>query len=400
MAGADESIDVDELWRVAAQRMRASPEVPEGVFVEGLRRLAAAVSSENRYSPESLRRLRRDLLLRIIADLKFSRDLANASKIAAVPMARPLLIAGFGRTGSSLLHNLLALDPSARTPLLWELWHLSPPPRPESQLTDARIELAQRRLEAFTQADPSIVDVHPMAARAPDECHWIMRHSPLLPMLYEAPEYWMWLKQLGLGELEQLYAHYRLQAQYLQFFFPRRHWLSKTAAHLFFMPTLFRVFPNAQIVRLHRDPCQAVPSLCSLVSHYRRLFSSHVNCHEIGATILDMFVEHMERSMAAPADKADQIIDIHFVDLTADPIAAVRRIYGQFGYPYSDDFEAAMASYLRKQDAIAKPRHAYTLEQFGLTRDMVLERSANYLAWAGQRCGELANGAVTTWSAR
>ena len=100
--------------------------------------------------------------------------------------------------------------------------------------------------------------------------------------------------------------------------------------------------------------------------------------------------------MAAPADKADQIIDIHFADLTADPIAAVRRIYGQFGYPYSDDFETGMASYLRRQDAIAKPRHAYTLEQFSLTRDMVLERSANYLAWAGQRCGEPANGAVTT----
>jgi hypothetical protein len=155
------------------------------------------------------------------------------------------------------------------------------------------------------------------------------------------------------------------------------------------MPALFRVFPDARIVRLHRDPCEAVPSLCSLVSHYRRLFSSHVNCREIGTTILDMFVDHMDRSMAAPAEKADQIIDIHFADLTADPISAVRRIYDQFGYPYSDNFEADMASYLRKQGTIAKPRHAYTLEQFGLTRGMVLERSTDYLAWARQRCGEL-----------
>jgi len=396
MAGADQSIDVDELWRVAAQRMRASPEVPGGVFAEGLRRLASAVSSHGRYRLESLRRLQRDLLLRMVADLKLSRDLADTPEIAAVPMARPLLIAGFGRTGSSLLHNLLALDPSARTPLLWELWHLSPPPRPESRLTDPRIELAQRRLEAFTQADPDIMDIHPMAARAPDECHWIMRHSPLLSMFYEAPEYWLWLKQLGSGELEQLYAHYRLQAQYLQLFFPGRHWLSKATAHLFFMPALFRVFPDAQIIRLHRDPCEAVPSLCSLVSHYRRLFSSDVNCREIGATILDMFIDHMDRSMAAPADKAARIIDVHFADLTADPIAAVRRIYDRFGYPYSDDFEANMLGHLRKQDATAKPRHAYTLEQFGLTRGMVLERSANYLAWARPRCGELVTGAVAT----
>ena len=306
------------------------------------------------------------------------------------------MIAGFGHTGSSLLHNLLALDPNARTPLLWELWHLPPAPRPESRLTDPRIELARRRLDAFTQADPDILDIHPMAARAPDECHWIMRHSPLLAMFYEAPEYWAWLKHLELRELEQLYAHYRLQAQYLQLFFPGRHWLSKATAHLFFLPALFGVFPDARIIRLHRDPCEAVPSLCSLVSHYRRLFSSDVNACEIGATILDMFVDHMDRSMAAPAEKADQIIDIHFAGLTVDPIGAVRRIYHRFGYPCTDEFVTNMAGYLRAQETIAKPRHTYTLEQFGLTRDRVLERSANYRAWAGQRCGDFVNAAIAT----
>ena len=76
---------------LAAQRMHASPEVPGDVFVEGLRRLAAAVSSEHRYRPESLHRLQRDLLLRIIADLKLksrsgehSRNLNRPYRPAAV----------------------------------------------------------------------------------------------------------------------------------------------------------------------------------------------------------------------------------------------------------------------------------------------------------------------------
>jgi Sulfotransferase family len=388
------SIDIDELWRVAARRFRGPQDAPRDVHVEGLRHLAAAVARDGRYDDDALRLLQRELFMRIVADLKLSADVGRHPDIAAVPVARPLLIAGFGRTGSTLLQHLLALDPNARTPLLWELWHLSPPPRPETRLTDPRIELAQRRLEAFTRADPSILQIHPMAARAPDECHWIMRHSPLLPMLYEAPEYWTWLKQLNAGELEQLYAHYRLQAQYLQLFCPGRHWVSKATAHLHFLPALFRVFPDARMVRLHRDPCEAIPSLCSLVTCFRRLFSSRVNHGEIGATILDMFVDNMRRSMAAPEDRSDRIIDIQFADFVADPIAAVRRIYAQFGYPYGADFEEEMVRYLREQRIAARPRHSYALGQFGLSRAMVIERSAEYLEWVRPRCGELIDTAI------
>lgn len=376
--------------------MRLSPEVPQGVYIEGLRRLASAVTSEGRYDADTLRILQRELLRRVLTDLKLCCDVADHPDIAEVPVARPLLIAGFGRTGSSLLHHLLALDPDARAPLLWELWYPSPPPQPETRLIDRRVDVARRRLETFTQADPSILRIHPMAADAPDECHWLMRHSPLLAMFYEAPEYWAWLKQLNEGELEQLYAHYRLQTRYLQLHFPGKRWVSKSTAHLHFLPALFRVFPDACVVRLHRDPGQAVPSLCSLVASYRRLFSPRVNHDEIGRTILDMFVDHMKRSMAAPEDKARQIIDIHFSDLVADPIGTVKRIYARFGYPYRAAFEEEMVRYLDAQRAAPRPGHAYTAEQFGLSRAMVIERSADYLAWARPRCGDLVDAAIAT----
>jgi Sulfotransferase family len=393
---ANGGIDIDELWRVAAQRMRLSPEVPQDVYIEGLRRLAAAVTSGDRYDGDTLRILQRELLRRVLTDLKICCDLADQPEIAAAPMARPLLIAGFGRTGSTLLHHLLALDPNARAPLLWELWYPSPPPQPETRFTDRRVDVARRRLETFTQADPSILQIHPMAADAPDECHWLMRHSPLLAMFYEAPEYWAWLRQLNDGELEQVYAHYGLQTRYLQFGSPGTHWVSKCTAHLHFLPALFRVFPDARVVRLHRDPGQAVPSLCSLVASYRRLFSSRVNHDEIGRTILDMFVDHMNRSMAAPEAREGQIIDIHFADLVADPIAAVKRIYARFGYSFCTAFEEEIVRYLDTQRAMSKPEHTYSAEQFGLSRAMVLERSADYLEWARSRCGELVDAAVTT----
>jgi hypothetical protein len=386
----DRSIDIDDLWRVAARKLRTSPRPPPGLDVEGLRCLAAALQSEGRYDADALRLLQREIFAWILAYLNFSNDLTRYPGIVDVRVERPLLIAGFGRTGSTLLHNLLALDANARAPLLWELWTPSPPPQPEAEAPDPRIVIAQSRLDAFTRADPLIRKIHPMGACAPDECHWMMRHTPLTAMLYQVPEYWAWLKQLGDEELEKLYSHYRLQVQHLQLFIRREHWVSKATTHLHFMPVLFDVFPDANVIRLHRHPSHAVPSLCSLVAGYRRLFSPRVDYHEVGTTILDMFADGMTRSMAAPQQRRQQIIDIRFEDLIADPIAAIRRIYSRFGYRYSSPFEQEMARYLEKERATARPRHAYTLEQFGLSRAQVIERSAEYLRWVQQRCGELA----------
>jgi hypothetical protein len=384
------AIDIDELWRLAARKSGRSPHPPDDLHIEGLRRLAAALVTAGRYDADALRLAQRQIFARILADQNFSRDLIMHPGIADVPVRRPLFVAGFGRSGSRLLHNLLALDVNARAPSLWELWTPSPPPRPETAATDPRIEIAQRRLDALARADPLILQIHPMAARAPDECYWMMRHSPLTAMLYQVPEYWAWFKQLDDSGLAELFSHYRLQVQHLQLFCRREHWLSKAPSHPHFMPVLFDVFPDANVIRLHRHPCHAVPSLCSLVAGYRKSFSPRIDHHEIGATILDMFAEGMKRSMTAPQHRGRQIIDIGFDELVADPAAVVGRIYGQFGYRHSAVLERDIARHIESERAAARPRHIYALEQFGLSRAQVIERSAEYLAWVQPRCGELA----------
>ena len=384
-----DTIDIDELWRTAARKLRMPPTPPRDIYVEGLRRLAASMQTAGRHDGDALRTLQRALFARILADLQVASDVARHPEIAEVPVRRPLFVAGFGRTGSTMIHNLLALDPNVRAPRLWELWSPSPPPRPEGEGADPRIEIARDRLREWARSDPLILHIHPMAADAPDECHLMMRHSPLLAMLYQVPEYWDWMKGLGADELEELHWHYRLQVQHLQLFCRREHWVSKATTHLYFMPVLFNTFPDARVIRLHRDPCEAIPSLCSLVSHYRRLFSSRADYAEIGATILDIFVDHMRRSMDAPAGNAKQIIDVRFEDLVSDPLGTVRQIYAHFGYPYGEEFEQAMVDHLARERAAPRHRHEYTLEEFGLTQAQVIERSAEYCDWARLRCTEM-----------
>lgn len=390
---ADRAIDIDNLWRIAARRLQASPVPPCDLEVEGLRCLVASLQVGGRYDAEALRIIQREIFVWIVRYLEFARDLALHPEIADVPVPRPLFITGFGRTGSTLLLNLLALDVEARAPLLWQLLEPSPPPRPGDR-ADSRIAAARRRLEAFSQADPLVQQIHPMAPEAPDECHWMMRHSPLTVTLYRVPEYWTWLKTLAIGDLRSLYQGYRRQVQQLQLFDRRGHWLSKAFSHLHYMPVLHDVFPDANVVRLHRHPCQAIPSLCSLVSIYRRLTTRRIDGNEIGATLLDIFVDGMDRSMRVPQPGAARAIDINYNELTADPvagpIAVVRRLYDRFGYAYSPAFEQTMVRTLEAQRAVERPRHVYTLEQFGLSRAHVVERTGDYLRWSEARCGALA----------
>jgi hypothetical protein len=98
-------------------------------------------------------------------------------------------------------------------------------------------------------------------------------------------------------------------------------------------------------------------------------------------------------AVAAERDEKSTAIDISYDELTADPveapIAVVRRLYDRFGYAYSPAFEAAMVRHLEAQRAVERPRHAYALDQFGLSRAQVLERAGDYLDWVSTRCGQL-----------
>lgn len=386
------ALDIDRLWRIAGESLGAAPPLPDGdVHGEGLRLLAAAMERRAVGDAAALRVVRRDLFAWILSYLHFARDLDQHPEIAAVPVERPLFIIAFGRTGSTLLHNLLALAPGARAPLLWEI--LTPAPAlAEHEAAGPRIEIARQRLKQLAEAAPLVSKIHPMAAEAPDECHWMMRHGPLWAVFYDLPEYWDWLKSLSAADLRRLYAHYRLQIQHLMLF-RSGTWISKSFSHLHFLPVLYDVFPDARLVRLHRHPAAAIASLCSLARSYRSIFSTRIDPGAIGAGILDLFADGMGRAMALDRARPEApVVDLAYDALVADPVGATCGVLEKLGYPLSGDSERAMRAYVERAAARPSFRHDYTLEEFGLSRPELVERCSAYLDWAASRCGRALSG--------
>src|SRR5581483_4189806 len=84
-----------------------------------------------------------------------------------VPLARPVVVVGFPRTGTTLLHHLLSLGADTRAPLMWELQEPAPPP---AGAPDKRIAAAKRRVKTMLAVRPDLPRMHPLDAEAPEEC--------------------------------------------------------------------------------------------------------------------------------------------------------------------------------------------------------------------------------------
>lgn len=383
--------DVDRLLELARGRIGAvTLSARSALHFEGLRCLAESVRRDPYYDELGKRSATAFMYNWICKYIRFERDLVEFADIAHVPVQKPMLIVGFGRTGSTFLHQLLALDPQARAPQMWELTEPSPPPRPESYETDSRIRRVQLRIATSAVVMPDIQKIHETDnAQAAEECHHMMWHGPHQVMLgLRSPEYWHWLRNLESQQLQSLYQGYRLQVQHLQLFFPSMHWLSKALAHAFYFPVLFKVFPDACIVRLHRDPCQIVPGLASLLAHSQMFYTDRIDFRELGERMLDIFLHCMQRSMQIENEVGpEHFIDVVFDELIKDPIGTVRKIYSRFGHRYALQLESDMLRFLRTERATRKYKHTYTLEQFGLSRADIMARSEEYLAWVERKTG-------------
>jgi Sulfotransferase family len=120
----------------------------DGSFHEPLWVFLKAYETEAKLTLIGRLAVRRNTLQLLTNRLWLVEDRKRYPAIAQQDIRQPLFIVRLPRTGSTLLHNLLAQDPGNRVPLCWEAMFPSPPrrgppmlmtrvlPRPKSYSTD------------------------------------------------------------------------------------------------------------------------------------------------------------------------------------------------------------------------------------------------------------------------
>jgi Sulfotransferase family len=355
----------------------------DGSFHEPLRVLLKAYETEAKLTLIGRLAVRRNTLQLLTNRLRLVEDRKRYPAIAQQDIRQPLFIVGLPRTGSTLLHNLLAQDPGNRVPLCWEAMFPSPPPARASRADDPRIAATQKLLDRFDRLAPHFKIIHPTSACSPMECVAIMSHtfaSPQFQSMYSVPSYQRWLTY---QDWRPVYEFHRQFLQHLQWRCPAERWVLKTPSHLFALEALLAVYPDARIIQMHRHPLQVVASVASLDAVLRRAFSHRVNLKEIGAEALQQWAYGVESAMqvrhgdhAAPG----RFFDAYYTDLVREPISTVRRIYAHFGLRFTDELETRMRRFLAEHPKDEYGVHRYSPAQFGLDPDAVATAFRAYLS--------------------
>ncbi len=334
-----------------------------GDFFEAISRLLESCQRESRLNLIGRIALRSDLLHTLCSRLMMERDRQLYRGIAQEEIREPLFIVGLPRSGTTLLHTLLAADPEHRVPLTWEVMTPSPPTGDNER---RRSQRATQRCNCLNWLAPTFRHVHAVGAELPQECVGLMTPSFMsdqFDTMYYVPSYRAWFFR---QDLLPAYEYHRRFLQHLQFRRGARRWILKAPTHMSALPTLLSVYPDALFVQTHRAPLEAMASVSSLITILRRVFSDAVDpfmvCRDAiqyWSQTLDTFLQERDRL------PRKRICDLDFLEIRRDPIAAIRRIYQHFGWLLSPEAEQRMRAVLARQPREQYGNHRYDLSQFG-----------------------------------
>jgi hypothetical protein len=357
------SPSASKLIETAKRRCRLD-DFGEGDFSEPLSRLLESCHREARLNVIGKMALRGDIVRILCNRLLLARDRKLYPEIAQQRVREPLFIVGLPRSGTTLLHMLLATDPAHRAPLTWEVMSPSPP---TSEDRPKRIRLATRNLAVLRWLAPTFESVHATGAELPQECVSLMSPtfmSDQFDTMYNVPSYRAWFFN---QDLRPAYEFHRRSLQQLQFRQSAERWILKAPTHMFAAPALLSIYPDARFVQIHRDPMEAVASVSSLVTILRRVFSNVVDPVQIGRDALTYWAQALKTFMHARDQlPPERVCDLRYDDVRRDPIAAAQRVYQYFGWPFSAAIESRMGATLAEQASQTNGVHRYDPTHFKL----------------------------------
>ena len=221
--------------------------------------------------------LRRAAVSDLARRLRVLQTLRDVPAIANVRIPPIIYVTGLERSGTTLLHNLLAQHTRARAMLRWELEQPLPPPETQTYESDPRIGFVQSSID--TLRGSVFERMHWVNADEPEEC--VFGFIDVVSMLGQAAAFFMprWRRFLVEEDLRPAFENYRRLLQILLWKHPvdsDGFLVLKSPQVATHIVEFAEVFPEARFVIPDRDPFRCVVSMASMVHALAEPFC-HVN---------------------------------------------------------------------------------------------------------------------------
>jgi hypothetical protein len=159
----------------------------------------------------------------------------------------------------------------------------------------------------------------------------------------------------------------------------------KDPFHLWSLDALLKVYPDACIVHIHRDPAATLGSWANYVTGVLSICSAQIDPVTVGQLWLEQFRVGM-KNLLQVRSKAPKgaILDVRYGDVSKAPLETARRILHHFGFNPGEATRGRISRYLEQHSPQQHKSHPYSLERFGFNADQLRAEFREYGAQLGE----------------
>jgi len=277
---------------------------------------------------------------------------------------RPLVVTGEPRSGTTLLHALLSVDPDARALRFWEVMHPSPPPGLAAP-DDPRRALADTEWREINARLPKWLHCHPyndmLGDGLPeDERTWAFDFRVMTPTAWWRVPMGMVVAHLPPDPPAQYRIH-KMMLQAIQHGRPQKYWVLK-GFHAARFPDFFAAYPDARVLYIHRDPVQSIASRIQMAADLTEGLTGSVDMTEQARIHTALGRAGFRAVLDNPMMDDPRIHHVRYPDFMADQIGVIRAFYRFAGRELSPGAEAAMRHYLATQRGDRHGKFVYSTD--------------------------------------
>ena len=193
----------------------------------------------------------------------------------------------------------------------------------------------------------------------------------------EFPDYIHFDTGLNPEHKRRIMTFYKSMLQRHMYATGKKYFVAKNPAFSSKIETLAEFFPDVRIIYLVRNPLDMLPSTVSWINYARRQFTDPGE----GFFYLDEIVDMTRHWYSHPLQYLDthpspRNLILNYDDLIQRPEAVLRSFYEQFGYPEKPGLDGIVDEAV-KETLSFKSDHAYSYEDMGFTREMLIEMYAD-----------------------
>jgi hypothetical protein len=332
---------------------------PFGIFIK-------ALDEEANLNLMGRIRTRSEILQLLEARLQIEDTYKRHPEIEEQEIIKPIIILGQGRSGTSLLQNVLSAHPDNGVLMHWEMVFPCPPPEAASYETDPRIEQADALITQWNRVTPEFEAMHEIGARVPMEDCVILAMNFMaaswMDVMGQVPSYDAYIFQ---QDMEPALQYHKRVLKLLQWKNPRKTWVLKDPLHIDRFEALLKVYPDACFAWPHRDPVRSLASLVSIIGTLQWGRSDHpftgmsleyMTDPALSAGRFNAVIDQLDNGVVP----AGQIHHMLFKGLVADPVGTIERMYEHFAVELTEDGRQAMKRYMAENPRDNRPSHKFS----------------------------------------